>query len=121
MNSKIVVITGASRGLGRAMAEEFMRLGHVVAGCSRSAPEEAAQLFKKPSLFKSLDVRDPGAVEKFAQEVVQQIGPPDLLINNAAIINRGAPLWDLSPQEFTRYLEQIRAWAADELQLTLPE
>ncbi|MFP6902423.1 MAG: SDR family NAD(P)-dependent oxidoreductase, partial [Verrucomicrobiia bacterium] len=35
-DGKQVVITGASRGLGRAMAEEFARLGHSVAACSRS-------------------------------------------------------------------------------------
>jgi NAD(P)-dependent dehydrogenase (short-subunit alcohol dehydrogenase family) len=33
---KIILITGVSRGLGRAMAEEFIRLGHAVLGCGRS-------------------------------------------------------------------------------------
>ena len=36
MLGKTIVITGVSKGLGRAMAEEFVRLGHRVAGCSRS-------------------------------------------------------------------------------------
>jgi NAD(P)-dependent dehydrogenase (short-subunit alcohol dehydrogenase family) len=36
---KIVLITGATRGLGRAMAEEFARLGHTVLGCGRSSRE----------------------------------------------------------------------------------
>ena len=40
---KIVVITGVTRGLGRAMAEEFARLGHTVVGCGRSQ-KEIAQL-----------------------------------------------------------------------------
>ena len=42
---KTVLITGVSRGLGRAMAEEFIRLGHTVLGCGRSA-KEIAQLQK---------------------------------------------------------------------------
>lgn len=103
--SKVVVITGASRGLGRAMAEEFMRLGHVVAGCSRSAPADAAKVFHAPSSFAAVDVRDAQAVEEFAKNIVERHGPPDLLINNAAIINRSAPLWELSPDEFSSIID----------------
>ena len=44
-NGKIVLITGVTRGLGRAMTEEFIRLGHVVLGCGRSE-KEIAQLQK---------------------------------------------------------------------------
>ena len=55
---KIILITGATRGLGRAMAEEFIRLGHVVLGCGRSA-REIAQLqkqFPAPNDFTVVDV-----------------------------------------------------------------
>ena len=41
-NQKVILITGVSRGLGRAMTEEFIRLGHVVLGCGRSEKEIAA-------------------------------------------------------------------------------
>ena len=43
---KLILITGVSRGLGRAMAEEFIRLGHAVLGCGRSA-DEIARLQKQ--------------------------------------------------------------------------
>jgi NAD(P)-dependent dehydrogenase (short-subunit alcohol dehydrogenase family) len=55
---KTILITGVSRGLGRAMAEEFIRLGHVVLGCGRSE-KEIAQLqkqFPAPSNFSVVDV-----------------------------------------------------------------
>ena len=55
---KIILITGVSRGLGRAMAEEFIRLGNVVLGCGRSE-KEIAQLrkqFPAPNNFALVDV-----------------------------------------------------------------
>jgi NAD(P)-dependent dehydrogenase (short-subunit alcohol dehydrogenase family) len=102
VNRKVVVITGASRGLGQAMAAEFMRQDCVVAGCGRS-PARAE--FKSPGFYARVDVRDAKAVEGFAEQVIQKLGAPDLLINNAAIINRSAPLWELSPAEFGDILE----------------
>ena len=41
MSAKTILITGVSRGLGRALTEEFIRLGHVVIGCGRSEKEIA--------------------------------------------------------------------------------
>src|ERR1043165_9826884 len=58
MSGKIIVSTGVTRGLGRAMTEEFIKCGHTVAGCGRSA-EQIAELqkqFAKPHDFESLDV-----------------------------------------------------------------
>jgi NAD(P)-dependent dehydrogenase (short-subunit alcohol dehydrogenase family) len=95
--SKVVAITGASRGLGHAMAEEFMRRGWRVAGCSRSH----AAGFVAPHYFQTVDVRDVKAVEDFAKKVVEKVGVPDLLLNNAAMINRSVPLWELEPGEFS--------------------
>lgn len=103
VKQKIVVISGASRGLGQAMALEFMRQGAIVAGCSRSPNNASA--FKAPNFYAPVDVRDSKAVEAFAEQVIQKLGPPDLLVNNAAIINRSAPLWDLSPAEFGDILD----------------
>lgn len=99
--SKVAVITGASRGLGHALAEEFMRQGWTVAGCSRS-PSSG---FNPPHMFHPLDVRDASSAAAFAEKVVKQLGPPDLLLNNAAIINRSVPLWELSPEEFGDILD----------------
>jgi len=97
-NRKIIVLTGASRGLGRAMLEEFLGLGHSVAACARSpldAPSKDAGHFH----FTALDIRDAKAVQAWADEVAKKFGPPDLLLNNAGVINRSAPTWELTPEE----------------------
>ncbi|HMC27869.1 MAG TPA: SDR family oxidoreductase [Verrucomicrobiae bacterium] len=106
-NGKIVCITGVSRGLGRAMAEGFVGLGHTVAGCSRSAKEleTLAAALGVPHRFEAIDVSDDGAVAQWARNVIDAVGVPDLLINNAALINRNAPLWRVSTDEFSRVID----------------
>jgi len=106
-DGKIVVITGVSRGLGRAMVEEFVRLGHTVAGCARSRKEVEGlgTKYKRPHLFEAVDVSDDRAVAQWATKVIDAVGPPDLLINNAALINGSAPLWQVSAEEFSRVID----------------
>ncbi len=106
-NAKVVVITGVSRGLGHAMVDEFVRLGHTVAGCARSVKEVQAltETYRAPHSFRSIDVVDDGAVAEWAKNAVDASGPPDLLVNNAALINRSAPLWRVSADEFSRVID----------------
>lgn len=99
-----IVITGVSQGLGRALVDEFISLGHHVGGCARSS-EAISSLSKDhaaPHHFRSVDVSDDDAVVAWSKEVLADFGTPDLLINNAAIVNANAPLWDVSPEEFRR-------------------
>lgn len=97
---KVIVLTGASRGLGRAMLEGFLAGGHTVAACARS-PIKTDSPNANPKLFAALvDVCNAAEVNAWAKSVLAEIGPPDLLINNAALINRSAPLWELTPEEF---------------------
>ncbi len=105
MDRKVVVITGVSRGLGRAMLGEFARRGHTVAGCSRSSMADLAKEFPGPHLFETVDVCDAGGVEQWAQRVVQKIGAPDLLLNNAAMVNDNAVLWKVPPEQFGRVID----------------
>lgn len=99
MSTKIIVLTGASRGLGRAMLEEFLARGHSVAACARTKITTESPR-ANPKLFASVDVTKPAEIDAWAKSVLDQVGPPDLLINNAALINRSAPLWELTPEEF---------------------
>lgn len=101
--SKVACITGCSRGLGRAMAKEFSRRGWRVAGGSRdeNALRELAESLSSEHFLHPLDVTDPTQVETFAKEVKVRWEAPDLLINNAGIINGNAPLIDISPDEFS--------------------
>lgn len=102
-----VLITGVTRGLGRAMAEEFARLGHIVIGCGRSAKAivELASSLGAPHRFDVVDVTDDGQVHAWATEEISSHGAPDLLVNNAALVNRNAPLWKISAQEFDAVID----------------
>ena len=100
--SRHILITGATRGLGRALAGVFAGQGHRVTACGR-AEEPLADLRKgypAPNRFDRVDISSWREVEAWANEVLVDGPPPDLLINNAALINRPAPLWEISADEF---------------------
>ncbi|HTN76713.1 MAG TPA: SDR family oxidoreductase [Pirellulaceae bacterium] len=104
---KRIVITGVGRGLGRAMAAEFAARGHLVLGCSQS-PNTVAALtreFPLPHRFDVVDVRDDAQVRAWSESVLASGEPPDLLINNAGVINHTRNLWDVEPQEFERVID----------------
>ena len=108
MNAKITVaITGVTRGLGRAMAKEFARLGHTVVGCGRSE-KEIARLRRehgKPHDFAVVDVASDEQVKAWADAVQRTHRAPNLLLNNAALINKNARLWDVSADEFSQIID----------------
>ena len=105
-STRRIVITGVSRGLGRALVDGFGRLGHVVCGCARSevALAELSGLYPLPHDFAVIDVRHDAAVRAWASRVLAD-GPPDLLVNNAGVINQNAPLWKLSEEEFSHVVD----------------
>jgi NAD(P)-dependent dehydrogenase (short-subunit alcohol dehydrogenase family) len=105
--SKLIVITGATRGLGRALVPQFEAAGHTVVGCGRSGSHvaELAKLFPAPHAFEVIDVREDRSVWGWAQEVLRSHGPPDLLVNNAAVMNTPAPLWEVPADEFDRLID----------------
>jgi NAD(P)-dependent dehydrogenase (short-subunit alcohol dehydrogenase family) len=104
---KRIVITGVTRGLGRAMAERFAELGHLVAGCGRSpgAIKKLESELGHHHHVVALDVTHDQAVKAWALDVVARFGPPDLLINNAAVINHNAPLWNVPADEFDQVVD----------------
>jgi len=101
-HAKTILITGVTRGIGRAMAEEFIRLGHTVLGCGRSAKhiEQLQRAFPKPHDFCAIDVSSDEQVKSWAAALLASHGPPDLLLNNAGVVNRNAPLWEVPAREF---------------------
>ena len=98
--SKKIVVTGATRGLGRALVDGFVRSGNQVFGCGRSNSGVKALQDRFPDhIFDEVDVTDYQQVANWADSIVSQFGAPDLLINNAAIINSNAALWELEVEE----------------------
>ncbi|MEG4068586.1 SDR family NAD(P)-dependent oxidoreductase [Microcoleus sp. Pol11C2] len=105
--TKLIVITGVSRGLGLALTENFIELGHTVLGCARSS-EAVEKLNKKhsaPHHFTCLDVTNDEQVKAWATEILAKNEPPDLLINNAGVANHLAPLWNVSNEEFSQVID----------------
>jgi NAD(P)-dependent dehydrogenase (short-subunit alcohol dehydrogenase family) len=100
---KVIVITGATRGLGRALVAAFSVGGHTVIGCGRGDGHVRALRteFPAPHNFTRVDVTDAAAVAVWAAEVIAKYGAPDLLFNNAALMNTPAPLWEVPPEEFS--------------------
>lgn len=98
----IVVLTGVSRGLGRAMAMEFARAGATICGCARSSAEVAALQGElgNAHIVNSVDVSCDDAVAAWAAKCQQRFGAADYLVNNAAMINSNALLWEISADEF---------------------
>jgi NAD(P)-dependent dehydrogenase (short-subunit alcohol dehydrogenase family) len=104
---KFIVVTGVTRGLGRAMTEGFIRAGHIVAGCGRSEKElaELTRNFPAPHSFSEVDVTRDDKVKYWADSLIKAGVVPELLINNAATINENAPLWEVSAADFDRVID----------------
>jgi NAD(P)-dependent dehydrogenase (short-subunit alcohol dehydrogenase family) len=119
---RIVVITGVTRGLGRAMTEEFVRLGHTVLGCGRSegALDRLRRCFGKPHDFDRVDVALDDDVKLWAGRLLGSRPPPDLVVNNAALINRNAPLWKVPADEFSAVIDVNVKGVANVLRHFLP-
>ncbi|HIK43705.1 MAG TPA: SDR family NAD(P)-dependent oxidoreductase [Leptolyngbyaceae cyanobacterium M65_K2018_010] len=96
-----IVITGVSRGLGRALTTALIAQGHRVSGCARSpaAITELSQAYPPPHRFAALDIGDDQAVKTWAASVLETDGEPDRVINNAGLVNRPAPLWQVPAAE----------------------
>ena len=103
---KTILITGVTRGLGRALAEWYIAHGHTVIGCGRSA-EILNLRFTHPAPhdFTALDVAEENKVALWSEHVLARHGAPDLLINNAALMNVPAPLWQVPAAEFNRLID----------------
>jgi 3-oxoacyl-[acyl-carrier protein] reductase len=99
LSGKVCVVTGASRGIGRACAEALASAGARIAVCaSRSAPD-------LPGAFsRRCDVADASGVKRFFSEVEGQVGAPDVVILNAGVLERGG-IEEFSEEQWDRVLD----------------
>jgi NAD(P)-dependent dehydrogenase (short-subunit alcohol dehydrogenase family) len=106
LTGKVVAITGGGRGIGRATALALAREGARVAvgDLDREAVEQVAAELGEGGLGLPLDVTDHAGFTAFLDEVEQQLGPLDVLVNNAGIMPV-TPLLEESPESISRQLE----------------
>ncbi|OSJ17369.1 short-chain dehydrogenase [Bradyrhizobium canariense] len=105
----VVVITGASAGVGRAIAHRFGRAGYAIGLIARDA--EALEEVRREiegvggrAVVMPLDVADAGAVFAAADRIASTLGPIDIWINDA-MVTVFSPVWRMTPDEFRRVTE----------------
>jgi NAD(P)-dependent dehydrogenase (short-subunit alcohol dehydrogenase family) len=109
MDKRIVVITGASAGVGRATVREFARCGASVGliargrdgleGARREVEEQGGR-----AVVAVADVSDPEQVEKAAEQIERELGPIDIWVNNA-MASVFSPIKEMTAAEFKRVTE----------------
>ncbi|MBV8080601.1 MAG: SDR family oxidoreductase [Actinobacteria bacterium] len=105
MGSRVVVVTGASAGVGRATARAFAREGYAVGLIARGRERlDAAHRELDRAHAVSVDVADADGVERAAQEIEDALGPIDVWVNNA-MATVFAPIMETTPDEFRRATE----------------
>jgi short-subunit dehydrogenase len=107
--AEVVVITGATAGVGRAVVREFAKrkawIGLIARGKDRlEATKREVEQAGGRALALSVDVADAAAMEKAAEQVKQEFGRIDIWVNDA-MATIFAPVTDITPEEFKRSTE----------------
>lgn len=105
MAARLAVVTGASRGIGRALTERLIAAGQTVAAIARSAADLDEVAAATGAVPFALDVSDPAGVEDVFARILAELGVPDLLVNNAAISGGSGLTWELPERDWWRVFE----------------
>ncbi|HLB58546.1 MAG TPA: SDR family oxidoreductase, partial [Bdellovibrionota bacterium] len=108
--NQVVVITGASKGLGAELATDFASKGFSLALCARHLQplEEIAKGFRKDGievLTKACNVGNIKEVKSFAKAIKEEFNKVDVLINNASILGPRTPLSEIAPEVWREVIE----------------
>lgn len=113
LSDKRVIVTGGSRGIGRAIARAFAAEGARVAICARTqadveaAGADLAGRGAKAVIARAVDVTDTAAVKSFVDEIAQAWGSVDVLVNNAGQ-GRGGNLETLTPEQILEHANVLQ-------------
>jgi NAD(P)-dependent dehydrogenase (short-subunit alcohol dehydrogenase family) len=108
VQGQVVVITGASSGIGATLAEAFVQEGAKVALLARRGErinQLAARLGAAQALAIAADVSDPGAVVRAQEQVLARWKQVHVLVNNAGVYPPDGPMWEASPEEWQHTLD----------------
>jgi len=106
LTGKVALVTGASRGIGRGIAEALVRAGATVALVGREASrvEAVAAELGERAVGLGADVSDTGSVEAALAQCEKQLGPLDILVNNAGVTKDGV-LVRMSDADWSKVLD----------------
>ena len=106
LDQRVSIVTGAARGIGRAIAERFSASGAKVAiwDVDEAAAAEAARSIDNAAEYR-VDVTDPDAIGRALAATERRLGPPDILVNNAGISGPNFPLAEYPAEEWRRVIE----------------
>lgn len=107
VEGKVVMITGASRGIGEAAVQAFVRRGAkvVLAARTKSAIQNIAQDLGENALAVACDVADYCQVENAIRQGEEKFGPLDVLINNAGILDPIDHIYDADPTSWSHTID----------------
>src|SRR3712207_5603988 len=91
LSGRVAAITGGARGIGKATAEAFVRQGMKVAigDLDVAEAQRAADQLGASTIALELNVTERESVERFVEQVSEQLGPIDVYVNNAGIMQLG--------------------------------
>jgi NAD(P)-dependent dehydrogenase (short-subunit alcohol dehydrogenase family) len=101
----IAVVTGASRGIGRVVAERLAASGQRVVAVGRSASDLEELAADRDVVPLVLDVTDGAAVQSAWARIIDEVGVPRLVVNNAGLAGPGGPSWEHVPADWWRVFE----------------
>lgn len=107
---RCALVTGAARGIGRAVALRLAKDGYRIAGCFQRSGEDAARVERElaeagaKTYLQPCDVRDLDAVERFVADVEDALGPITALVNNAGV-TRDANTVMMSAEQWSTVLD----------------
>src|SRR4051794_10008999 len=96
LTGQVAAITGGARGIGRATAQAFLREGMRVAigDLDVATAQKTARELGHGTIALELNVTERASVHAFVEGVEQQLGPIDVYVNNAGIMQVGHTVWD---------------------------
>ena len=120
LTNKLIVITGAARGIGAATAREFAHRGAKLALVSRASDALQSLAEETGGLALACDVADPVALRAAVETAEAAFGPVEVLINNAGIIGPVARITEADPEHFAQTLSVNIAGVFNGMQVVLP-